>query len=477
MAVKAGPAGKEARRGGHDGHALVDPRRSTGSTTAVAIGAACVAVAGASLVLPVAPAYDPWTWLLWGREVTGLELSTEQGPAFKPLPVALTALLAPFGAAAPDLWLVVARVGALAALAVGFLVARRLAGGGASGGLAGTAAVTGIALTDGLVLHAAVGNSEPLLIALVLAAFTAALGDRHGWALALGGAAALLRPECWPFLAAYAAWRAWLDPRLRPAVLFAALAIPAAWLVPEWLGSGEPLRSGDRALTPNPGAPALDDRPALEALRIAGGLLFVPTAVAAFAAGRGAAALPAAAGAAWLVLVALMAEAGFSGEARYSLPGAALIAVSGGVGAARLIQLCSRGRARALPPALAAAGIALAATRIEGVAALAPRLAHDAALASSLPHAIEAAGGRDRLLACGRPAVGRFRGPLLAYRLGVQKHRVRADGRPGAVTFRSRARAGAALTPDSSPGARPRVTSGHWRIETACHRVAPTGGG
>ena len=64
--------------------------------------AGCLVVAGASCALaPAAPDYDPWAWLIWGRELGGLELSTQEGPAFKPLPVALSALLAPLGEAAP----------------------------------------------------------------------------------------------------------------------------------------------------------------------------------------------------------------------------------------------------------------------------------------------------------------------------------------------------------------------------------------
>ena len=55
-------------------------------------------------------------------------------------------------------------------------------------------------------------------------------------------------------------------PQDRP--LLAALRgrVPAAWLVPELIGSGDMLRSGARARVPNPGQPALADVPALAAL-------------------------------------------------------------------------------------------------------------------------------------------------------------------------------------------------------------------
>jgi hypothetical protein len=78
---------------------------------------------------------------------------------------------------------------------------------------------------------------------------------------------------------------------------------------------------------------------------------------------------PAAAGAAWIGIVALMAEVGFSGEPRYAVPGAALIAIGGAVGlvlAARAVGESVRSRWTA--PAFAAA-IALV------VLAAAPRIA------------------------------------------------------------------------------------------------------
>ena len=50
-----------------------------------------MAAALTALVVAPAPSYDPWAWLLWGREVAHGTLSTAEGPAFKPLPVALAA--------------------------------------------------------------------------------------------------------------------------------------------------------------------------------------------------------------------------------------------------------------------------------------------------------------------------------------------------------------------------------------------------
>jgi hypothetical protein len=64
--------------------------------------------------------------VIWGRQVEHLHLVTAGGPSWKPLPVLLTTLLARFGSAAPNLWLIVARAGGLLALALAFELAFRL---------------------------------------------------------------------------------------------------------------------------------------------------------------------------------------------------------------------------------------------------------------------------------------------------------------------------------------------------------------
>ncbi len=88
-----------------------------------------VAIAGLaalSLLAPFAPLYDPWAWLVWGREVAGLDLDTGAGPSWKPLAVMITTPLALAGDAAPTLWLLVARAGWLAAVALAYRLAWRL---------------------------------------------------------------------------------------------------------------------------------------------------------------------------------------------------------------------------------------------------------------------------------------------------------------------------------------------------------------
>lgn len=437
------------------------------------------------LVLPAAPTYDPWAWLLWGRELWSLDLSTAEGPAFKPLPVAVCALLAPLGDLAPDAWVFVARAAAAAAVLLAGALAWRLAaapdpamaenrrnppssrhprwGHARSRGAAAVLAAGAVLLTAGFVRLSAAGSSEGLLLALALGAVLAGLGGRWRLMLGLLAACCLLRVEAWPFALAAAAlrWRT-AGAGERAALVAGAVAIPALWFGPEWLGSGDPLRSGDRARVPNPGQPALADVPALASVRDAAALAFAPV-VAGVVAARGRVLVPAAIGVAWILLVAVMAQAGFSGEARYALPGVALVAVSGAAGLARV--------AAARPWLLAAAGAAVlvaAVPRVDGLARDRAALAHQAALRHDLRRAVAEAGGPAALARCGRPVTGPYRGPLVAWHLRVEKQRVGFAPGAAGVVLASALRRGDPREPVAPPGARRIAATGTWRIDARC---------
>ena len=68
------------------------------------------------------------------------------------------------------------------------------------------AAAAVMALSPWWVFNTALGNSEGLLAAAVLWAVVAHLAGHRRAALALLTAAALMRPEAWPFLGAYGFW-------------------------------------------------------------------------------------------------------------------------------------------------------------------------------------------------------------------------------------------------------------------------------
>jgi hypothetical protein len=444
-------------------------------------------------VVAPAPSYDPWAWLLWGREVAHGTLSTEEGPAFKPLPVLACAALSALGGAAPVAWVILARAGAVLATILAFRLGRRLlvaarddssAAHWRRSSTGGTLAAAGVVLCGGFLGYSAAGAEPGWTIAFALLGLEAWRAGRPRAALACGVGCALLRVEAWPFLLAFGVFLWRRRPEDRGLLAAAAVAIPALWFVPELLASGDPLRSGARARVPNPGQPAEAAVPALASLREAAALPLWPLwAGAALAA----ALVPAtrallAAGLAWIALVAAMAQAGFSGEPRYALPGAALVAIAGAAGLAAAMTRLTDPAGRPVAAASRRTAATRRATAFLVVAALLiaawPKVAdlddlrRDRAwaegLSGDLERAIAAAGGRDAVLGCGRPYVGDLRGPLLAYHLDVEKRRVAFVPRPPGVVFRSRLGPDAPVEPTAPAAFQPRRRVGRWEVRTAC---------
>lgn len=347
--------------------------------------AACLGLAALSLLLPSELSYDPVAWVLWGREIVHLQLDTSGGPSWKPLPVMFTTLVAPLGefdrGLPSALWMVVARAGTLLALAMTVRLVFRLSGGGAAGAFGGAVAVVAVCLTPDWFQFAAHGSEAPLAVAFMLWAFERHLDGRPGHALALGTLACLLRPELVPFLGLYGLW-AWVtQPHLRPALAAVAVLLPAAWVVPEWIGSGNPLDGGKQARSEPVWSLSLAERPwmrALERIHNHSGLvvelLTAVAVIAALARRRRAVLVLAGAALAEASLYVAMTQAGFSGNPRYVLPALALACVLAGVGAADVLNV-AQGLARRLARAprsgsLAGARLAGAAGAAVGVAAV-----------------------------------------------------------------------------------------------------------
>jgi len=426
------------------------------------LGLVGLAVLSAFVVAP-APSYDPWAWLLWGREVAGGTLSTAEGPAFKPLPVAVCAVLSVLGDLAPEAWVVLARAAAIGAVLLAFVVARRWAASAPTA--AGLLAAGGVALCGSYAGLAATGAVEPMVVCLALGGVLAWCADRPRAALACGVGCALLRVEAWPFVLVLGLVLWQRRPQDRTLLAACALAVPALWFVGEWIGSGDPLRSGARARVPNPGQPALADVPLLASLEDAVRLPLVPlwlgVALLATRRSRGPAAVLALAGATWILLVAAMAQAGFSGEARYAVPGAALLSVAAAVALAGVPW-------RAVLIAGAAAVAVAAVPRLDDAIDLRDRQRYQQRLADDLDAVIAAAGGRDALLRCGRPYTGQFRGPLTAYALDVEKQRVGFSPQPPGILLRSARLEGEEPTPAVPTGFDPTAGHGLWTLHTTC---------
>jgi len=446
---------------------------------------AVLALTALTFLAPSAPTYDPWAWIVWGREILHLDLSTVEGPSWKPLPVLLTTPFALFGELAPDLWLFVARAGAIAGVVFVYRLARRI--GGIPGG---AAAASAYAIAPWTIRNAWLGNSEGLLVALALAAVDRHVAGRRASAFALALGAALLRPEAWPFVGLYGLVLAWRDPRARVLVGTAFASLPVLWLGPEWWGSGDLLRAAHRAQKPNANSSAFAENPVLAVigdfatmltpLLWAGLVALVIVALARRAPGRAELALAGGLGAIaviWVAEVAVMTSDGFSGNARYLILPAALACVLAGAGAGWLARaLIGPHRvlgATALVVLSVVAAIGFAIPSVQRLPRLASGLAYQARLTDGLDSAVVQAGGAGAILACGEPYSGAFQVPAVAWRLNLHTVDVGLRRRPPAVAFRARTTSATNPVPplESIGGENGTTTlaiAGGWRIVGAC---------
>jgi hypothetical protein len=412
----------------------------------------CLALAALTLLLPSGVTYDPYAWLIWGRDLAHLDLVTRGGgTSWKPLPALVAALLSPLGRAQGQGWLVVARAGALFATFMVFRLARRASPGWA-GWVAGFAAGATFALTHEVVKRIGVGNAEGLTAALGLLAVDRHLMGRRGQAFACGVAAALTRPEAWLLLIVYTAWlwRAHAGPPRRFLAAGFAL-VPLLWFGGDWLGSGRLSTGSDRALHRLAGTPGASAHPGLAVFQEAWRMLPLPGRVALPVgalvllagclrdrrptAGRAAVAALACGALVWTLVVAAMAQRGYPGLPRFLFPALAGAAVVAGTGAARIAELavaCWRRLPRplagaAVPVVLAAVVLAFAAAAVPDAARLKTDAAAVDAVAdrdSGLADAVRRVGGPEGVLDCGRPYTGWFAVTALAWDLGVQTDHV-----------------------------------------------------
>jgi hypothetical protein len=324
----------------------------------VGIGVVVCAMAAASLLLPSVPTTDAWGWIVWGREIAHgtLHTAVEGSPSWKPLPVVFTTLLSAIGEHAPEGWLFVARALGLAGVALAFLAAKRLAGGGA-----GVVAAVALVLAGGWLRGLEHGYSEPLVVTLLLGALLAYLEDRRSLALGLVAAASLARPELWPLLVLLALWLGRTDRRLLAPALAAAAVVPVLWVGVDWLGSGR-FMNGEH--TASGVAKHLTGGDMLSlALHMPVPPVLVLAAVATAAAALRRERVPAllgAAVAAWAAGLAAAVSLGYPASERLMFPLMAGVCVLAGVGAARLVELGgSRGTRVALAGGLAALALPL----------------------------------------------------------------------------------------------------------------------
>lgn len=428
------------------------------------------------LVLPRAIAYDPWSWLIWGREIARLALDTKgSATSVKPLPMMATTVLSVFGSAAPLVWLAVARGGAIMGLLLAYRVGARL-GGPVAGGFALIALLTSFQFASYLVLQ---GMAGPIGATFALGAAEAHLERRRRAALVCLIGLNLERIEVWPLVCAYGLWcvlcpggedsaqGGWrpvhLWARLRAAswrakvgLVVLAVGVPAAWFLPDLWGAGDLLRSAQAATHESQGGPLLHPIPGLAVLAEAGGVFLVPF-TAAFV-WRWAADMVALAkrrftptwwlgscAVGWLLVEASMAQLRVdTGAPRYLLPGGTSVAcvVAGYALADAGRAVRSRwARARWTVPALTAAcAVVLTGMAVESVPDRLPtkiRAAYQAQLATDeLAPFLRRTGGPARVVACGGTvATAPFQVPLVAWSLNVPAGSVEDEPGPTGTIF------------------------------------------
>jgi hypothetical protein len=470
-----------------------------------AVLAVCVVVATASLLLPSTITFDPFTWATWGREIIHLRLSTDGGPAWKPLPVMVDVVLAPLGIVEKLAWLVVARTGGLLSIVMAYRLARRLAGRAA-----GFVAAAGLLLSSSFLEYLTpFGMSEPLLAGLALLAIERHLDGRYGQAYGLIFACLLLRPEAFVFFLAYSVFLWRRSPRWRPWIVVLVVLLPVLWLLPDYVSSGDWLRSTRRAQMPTQGGPLLSGLPAAAVFEsefnavvlpiVIGAVVATAFAVVGYVKRRQERTLLALAVvcAGWLVEVALTTQARMgAGDQRYLIVSFALGCVLAGVGWIRLVAMASSFLARWRPTMSdraarwAVIAVVLAASapfvgqRLDELSGTIGEVPYQAHKYRQLAELINRAGGRSQILACGPVTSDIYQMPALAWQLGVHQSQILISAGPkGTPTtgnvvrvptmgtvFRTRTIRGEPLLPAhlGSPDFHVLATTDQWQVLSTC---------
>lgn len=203
------------------------------------------------------PGFDPFGWLVWGRQALAGNLNLGGAPSWKPLPFLFTVPYALTGHLQLRLWMITAAAIDLAGVGFAGRIAYRLVGGGvgegdrparyaaiAAAGFAGLA-VLGLADYTHYILSA---QSDPMIVTFCLAGIDMYLGGRYRWAFGFGVLGALGRPEVWPFLGLFTVWAWFKVPSMRPLLCAGVALIAFMWFGIPWITNGRPNIAGQLAL-------------------------------------------------------------------------------------------------------------------------------------------------------------------------------------------------------------------------------------
>jgi hypothetical protein len=448
------------------------------------LGGVALAIGALSLLIPSTPSYDPWAWLVWGHQIVHGSLHVAGGPSWKPLPILFTVPFALFGRAQPDLWLVVARAGAIATVFMAGKLAWRLTRGLAgelpgepgtlerrlafAGPLIAAAIAAGsIINSPGFISNNSLGYSEGLAMAFALMAVDSYLDGHRHRAFVFGFIASLDRPELWIFWVPYGLWLAWRDPSARRLAAGLFVLTLVLWFAPAGFSgvtrANNP-RANSAAFTSCPlctvvrkeAWPTLLNRvklPGIVAMVIAAALLYRTRRewwgkwpLTGAAKWRAWLLIIGCFGLVWWVGIGLETQLHFSGNARYLVFGTVPLAIACGaawgwlVGAIpSLLQSLSRRFSALRPFARPAIAISLGIViplvlffawppwigrNIVSLPRTHHALVYQANLRSDLNKLVAMEGGSKALLRCGTVMTEGFQVPMVAWTLDVPLLRI-----------------------------------------------------
>ena len=430
----SGPRDAAARR---SGSVLTLLRRYPGWSAGAALLAFSVVVV---LVARTRPGYDPYGWLVWGKQTLHWNLDTNGAPSWKPLAYVFTVPYALVGHYQMWLWMFTSVTVSLSAVVFAARIAYRLTAAPADRRYAAVAAavfaglgVLGIRDYTHFILSA---QSDTMIVALCLGAIDCHLSHRPRLAFALGVLGSLGRPEVWPFLGLYTVW-AWRKvPSMRRLIVGGLLVLPVFWFGITAFTSKSPFTAGNlafnspRALHGNKIYGVIDRFLDLHEwpLQVAALLAFVH---AAYRRERATVAIGLAA-IVWVLVEIAFALHGWPAVPRYLFEPTAVVAVLAGIGVGRLLAVPARlpsapqwaRSARrwagvVIPVALVGSLVPAAASRIRIEH---KDLTHERARTTEinrLHSVISQLGGPARVLRCGQPQIPIQFQSILAWNLGV----------------------------------------------------------
>jgi hypothetical protein len=182
---------------------------------------------------------------------------------------------------------------------------------------------------------------------------------------------------------------------------------------------------------------------------------------------------------AWVLLVAVMTEIGYSGNSRYLFPALGIAHVLAGVGFAwALGELAKPGARRSLRTALAAALVAVGLYGVVRVVSLGwprviDRVTHEGRVLDDLDNAIAAAGGERKLTDCAPLYATNFLTPAVAWTFERHLDEVTTYAHPPAVVLRAELIKGDPIDPPldalaTADNRRVVALTRYWSVETAC---------